>query len=97
MSKSRSTLSASSLQYLSSVCGAHSLAEAVLFGSLKLFRLICSKHFCHSFSLAFNDVTLYYIHIFIVLSRVFFESVYFFLDFLKITSKKEKALPFRRT
>lgn len=31
VSKSCSTLSASSLQYLSSVCSAHSLAEAVLF------------------------------------------------------------------
>ena len=73
MGKSCSALSASSLEYLSSVCSAHSLAEAVLLFSLKLFRLVCSKHYCHSFSLAFNDVTLYYIHILGDLSSVFFK------------------------
>ena len=43
--KSCSSLGASSLEHLSSVGSAHSLHKAVLLGSLKLFRLICSYHF----------------------------------------------------
>ena len=40
-----SALCAASLQYVSAVGGFHSLAEAVHFASLALFRLIGSKHF----------------------------------------------------
>lgn len=43
--KSCSSLGASSLEHLSSVGSAHSLHKAVLLGSLKLLRLICSYHF----------------------------------------------------
>ena len=64
MGQSGSALCASSLENLSSVGGAHSFAEAVLLGSLQLLGLVSSKHLCHSFSLAFNDVTIYYTHIY---------------------------------
>ena len=42
--KAHSALSAASLQYFSAVGGLHSLAEAVYFASLALFRLIGSQH-----------------------------------------------------
>ena len=94
MGKSCSALSASSLEYLSSVCSAHSLAEAVLLFSLKLFRLVCSKHFCHSFSLAFNDVTLYYIHILGDLSSVLRNYFYFLTLSAALSVRKVENTPF---
>ena len=44
MGQSDSSLGSSSGQYFSSVAGSHSLAEAVLLGSVSLFGLIGSEH-----------------------------------------------------
>ena len=72
MSESGSALGASSLENLSTVCGAHSLAEAVLFFSLKLLRLICSKHLSVT-PFPWHLMTLpYIINIFFVICQEFF-------------------------
>lgn len=44
VSKSRTTLCASSFEDVSSVSGSHSFSEAVNLASLSLLRLICSEH-----------------------------------------------------
>ena len=44
VSKSCTTLSASSFEDVSSVSGSHSLSEAMYLASLSLLRLICSEH-----------------------------------------------------
>ena len=48
--QSFSAFSASSLEYVSTVSGSHSLSETMLFLSLTLFGLISSKHFLHLLS-----------------------------------------------
>ena len=76
--QSFSALSASSLEYLSSVCSAHSLAEAVVFLSLKLFRLVCSKHFCVT-PFPWRLMTfLYIIYIFYAICQVFCAIIFIF-------------------
>ena len=55
ISQSFSAFCASSLQYVSAVCGSHSLSEAVLLLSLTLFGLIGSKHFVHLLNLVFKS------------------------------------------
>ena len=44
VSKSCTTLSASSFEDISSVSGSHSLSEAMYLASLSLLRLICPQH-----------------------------------------------------
>ena len=43
--QSLSALCTSSLEYVSAVCGLHSLSEAMLLLSLALLRLVSSEHF----------------------------------------------------
>ena len=45
VSKSLSALCTTSLENSSTVCGFHSLSEAMLFFSLTLFRLVSSEHY----------------------------------------------------
>ena len=57
--QSFSAFSTSSLEYVSSVGGSHSLSETVLFLSLTLFRLISSKHFVHLLNVVLNPGSRY--------------------------------------
>lgn len=56
VSKSCTTLSASSFEDISSVSGSHSLSEAMYLASLSLFRLICSEHNYTPFLLSKNTI-----------------------------------------
>ena len=56
VSKSCTTLSASSFEDFSSVSGSHSLSEAMYFASLSLLRLICSEHNYTPFLLSKNTI-----------------------------------------
>ena len=56
VSKSCTTLSASSFEDISSVRGSHSLSEAMYLTSLSLFRLICSEHNYTPFLLSKNTI-----------------------------------------
>ena len=63
VSKSCTTLSASSFEDVSSVSGSHSLSEAMYLASLSLLRLICSKHFNSSLTqsqISISSENLYY-------------------------------------
>ena len=56
VSKSCTTLSASSFEDVSSVSGSHSLSEAMYLASLSLLRLICSEHNYTPFLLSKNTI-----------------------------------------
>lgn len=56
VSKSCTTLSASSFEDFSSVSGSHSLSEAMYLASLSLLRLICSEHNYTPFLLSKNTI-----------------------------------------
>ena len=60
VAESGSALCASASKYLTPVCACHSFSEAVLFASLALFGLICSKHVLFPFpsiTLQFDIIT----------------------------------------